>query len=145
MSVVNPSGTDWYGGELQSPHLLTADRATADIYYASFGTDVYVRSNTGSTWTAYSPSFCFGSGGAAQIQAMPSNAGCAFICGGASVLSGGVDTSNDFYRSTSGGPTWSNVSNGSYTIHEVYTFGFGACSKALTTARRGGAGHFTGS
>ena len=125
---VTPAGTGagWYAANDQPRLLLAADRVIPDTFYAYYPAgNVYVSENTGASWNSYNPRFSFGRSSQPQIKSIPNNAGHLFCCGG---TSGGATqvTGNNFYRSINGGQTWSNVSNSSYTIHEVWVWGFGA-------------------
>jgi hypothetical protein len=123
---VTPAATSgWWTAYGQGQLQLAADRVTAGAYVGWNGTNIYTTTNTGGAWTTVSPGFSFGSGGQVpQLKSIPSNAGHYFICGGNS--SGAtVDTNNHFYRTINGGATWTDVSNGSYVIREVWVWGFG--------------------
>jgi hypothetical protein len=126
---VTPSGSSgWTNGYAQTANQLAADKVTPNYYVAIGGGGIiYYSSNTGASWTAVTPRFSFGTsnGGNPQIKAIPNNAGHYFLTGGFS-FGATVDKRNIFYRSTDGGKTWRDVSQASFTVREVWVWGFGA-------------------
>jgi hypothetical protein len=132
---VTPSGTAgaWPNGSGQTSMYVAADKVTANYYVANNGYDIYYTSNTGGSWTKVTPGFSLSttSTNGHTIRAVPYNSKHYFFTSGASNQS--IDTTNLFYRTTDGGPTWADVSNGSYSICDVYAFGFGAPSQSYPT------------
>jgi hypothetical protein len=121
-----PGGSSWTNGFAQIAQVLAADKVTANYYVGSSGLNIYYSSNTGSSWTTVTPGFSIGSAtGGVTLKAIPNNAGHFFITFGSS-FGATVDNSNKFYRSSNGGQTWADVSQGAYTVREVWVWGYGA-------------------
>jgi hypothetical protein len=125
-SNVTPAGSSgWPNGFGQNTQQLASDRVISGRFIGYANRSIYVTNNSGASWTASTPGFSFHNGVEPKIRGIANNAGHFFICGGGSYAAT-PDTTNLFYRTINGGTTWSNVSNGSYTICDVYNFSYGA-------------------
>jgi xyloglucan-specific exo-beta-1,4-glucanase len=126
---VTPPGSSnagWTNGFAQIAQQLASDKVTPGYYVAMANSTVYYTANAGSSWTSVTPGFSFGNGaGGTQIKAIPGNAGHYFLTIGGSYTAT-VDPNNVFYRTTDGGKTWQDVSNATYSVRDVYVWGFGA-------------------
>jgi len=140
----SPSTTGWgnFAASTNSQP-LAADRVTTGTFYVyNNGGDstgayegIYVSTDGGATWAGP-----YGHGAltptvsnlyAVSLKAVPSQAGNLFFSGGYQQAGNGWyghPMSQPFYRSTNAGHNWSNVSNGSYTIEDVWAFNFGAAA-----------------
>ena len=123
---VTPAGSSgWPNGFGQNTQQLASDRVISGRFIGDANGSIYVTNNSGASWTASTPGFSFHNGVEPKIRGIANNAGHFFICGGGSYAAT-PRTTNLFYRTISGGTTWSNVSNGSYTICDVYNFSYAA-------------------
>jgi hypothetical protein len=119
--------------------IAAADRVTVGTLYL-YAAGVYRSTDAGATWIrVYSNPLCArpagiaGDGGRAKLKAVPGRAGHLFYCNGGP-QGGSINANFYFFRSTDGGVSWSNVSNGLYRILDVWAFGFSA-------AKPGGGGY----
>jgi hypothetical protein len=136
---VQPGGVTAGWGVVQKKR-VAADRVTANSFLAwndGSGTPaaegMWLSTNSGDTWTQQCHGvFSLGQSWQYQIHSVPGNAGHYFITGGQSTSSTQPDASSKFYRTTNNGVTWTDVSNGSYVIREVWAFGFGAIAAGQT-------------
>ena len=128
-SSLPPDGWRFFG--FGNPHPITADYVTAGKIYAynnAHGSSpgVYSSTNYGASWTrVHSGSLKSGADGASPImKAVPGQAGNLFWTTG----NNGTPSAptNYLQYSADGGVTWSNVTNSSYRITDVWTFGFSA-------------------
>ena len=83
-----------------------------------YAAGVYRSTDAGATWIrVYSNPLCArpggiaGDGGRAKLKAVPRHAGHLFYCNGGP-QGGSINANFYFFRSTDGGVSWSNVSNG---------------------------------
>jgi hypothetical protein len=97
--------------------IAAADRVTVGTLYL-YAAGVYRSTDAGATWIrVYSNPLCTrpagiaGDGGRAKLKAVPGRAGHLFYCNGGP-QGGSINANFYFFRSTDGGVSWSNVSNG---------------------------------
>ncbi len=119
-------------------HLVCADRVNIGTFYAyNSASGIWSSTNGGSTWTNVYPAAAswYNTGYAIAIQSVPGQAGHLFAAQGAIFQPPNVHPVNaPAYRSINGGSTWTDISNSTYTIREVYCIGFGQ-------AKPGGGGY----
>lgn len=133
--------TGWIFAYYLNRHVITADRVTANKFYAyNYGptaapevAGIWVSTDSGANFTqVYFGSLTADDGFNAKLRAVPGNAGHLFFTGGQSGVPGDANPRSDTYfmRSTDAGVTWSQVPG----MLEVYDFGFGK-------AKPGGGGY----
>jgi hypothetical protein len=135
----------WHAAYFFNRCCVAADRVLAGIVYmqnaGSFGyAGTYKLDFTGGgapAITYYANTIATDGGfGSGQLKTVPGNAGHLFWSSG-SIGSGGDPASHwphsvPFYRSINGGQTWSDVSNASFRIREVWAYGFGAAAPGMS-------------
>lgn len=124
--VPSRAPTGWGFNFYLNRQICAADRVNAKTFYlyndgsgSSAAAGIYRSNDGGASWVhSYKRAFP-NAGYSAQMRSVPGKAGNVFFTAGAQ--SPPHPSTNEFYRTTDGGTTWSSV-NG---VREVQSFGFG--------------------
>ena len=128
-AAIGLPATGWPTSAYNDTRVLCADRVAANTFYAFNKAGTYRSTDGGATWSLVNsmvkdPSYYLD-----ILTSVPRNAGHLFLTLGFLNGSGPhPDSSRGFYRSTSGGATWSAVPN----VREVWAIGFGAVASGQT-------------
>ena len=136
-----PSHTGWgsVGGFYTLNESACGDKVNAGTYYMYnngngtalsryFSEGIYVSTDYGSTWKKFAHGVLNASGTPSfggQMRCNPLRAG--YLCFTPGVQLGASHPTTSVMRcSTNGGQTWSDISNGLYTVRDVWSFDYGA-------------------
>jgi hypothetical protein len=116
----------WHNVYWDNHHTLCADRVTAGKFYALHGNGkIYVSTDGGARFSTSYKVPTDAVTGTWTMESVPGNAGHLFLSSG--VVGPPTHPKNTFrlYRSINGGQHWSDVSQGTSFVREVWAFGFG--------------------